>query len=124
MARRGKEFFQKIYGGPNPRRLLLGARLRPKREWGNDLPRVAASRASSTPRASRTKRIRLLRIAAEVEHALMVEYLYAAFTLRPGPGTNKYRNALVTIAKQEMGHFVTVQHLLCPVGRPSASRPR
>jgi hypothetical protein len=59
--------------------------------------------------------IKLLRIAAEVEHTLLVEYLYAAFTLGPHAGP-KYRRSLVTIAKQEMGHFVTVQNLLRLLG--------
>lgn len=59
----------------------------------------------------------MLRIAAEVEHALMVEYLYAAFTLGIDADP-KYRRFLVTIAKQEMGHFVTVQNLLRLLGAP------
>jgi hypothetical protein len=73
------------------------------------LPRIVK------PKSVKDEATRLLRVAAEVEHALMVEYLYAAFTL----GRNAdpmYRRGLVTIAKQEMGHFVTVQNLLRLLG--------
>jgi hypothetical protein len=57
----------------------------------------------------------LLRIAAEVEHTLMVEYLYAGFSL--GPGADPiYQQTLIDIAKQEMGHLVTVENLLTLLG--------
>jgi hypothetical protein len=66
-------------------------------------------------KSTRDAAVQLLRIAAEIEHALMVQYLYAAFTLGPNADPEFKRN-LVTIAKQEMGHLVTVQNLLrnCP----------
>jgi hypothetical protein len=67
------------------------------------------------PKSVKDETERLLRVAAEVEHALLVEYLYAAFTLGPNADP-KYRSGLVTIAKQEMGHFVTVQNLLRLLG--------
>jgi rubrerythrin len=69
------------------------------------LPRVVGAKDP------KDQAIRLLRIAAEVEHALMVQYLYAAFLLGPD-ADDKYRSNLVTIAKQEMGHLITVQNLL------------
>jgi hypothetical protein len=75
------------------------------------LPRIV------NPKSVKDETTRLLRIAAEIEHALMVQYLYAAFTL--GPNADPvYRRGLVTIAKQEMGHFVTVQNLLRLLGAP------
>ena len=118
MARRRQGILSKDLRWPKPKKAV--ARRAVAAEAGMErfiaasggLPRIV------DPKSVKDEAIRLLRIAAEVEHALMVEYLYAAFTLRPGPGTNKYRNALVTIAKQEMGHFVTVQHLLCLLGAP------
>jgi hypothetical protein len=75
------------------------------------LPRIV------NPKSVKDEATRLLRIAAEVEHALMVQYLYAAFTLGPNADP-KYRGGLVLIAKQEMGHFVTVQNLLRLLGAP------
>ena len=52
----------------------------------------------------------LLRAAAEIEHALLVQYLYAAYS-----ATTEGRNVAV-IAIEEMGHLVTVQNLLRAVG--------
>jgi rubrerythrin len=66
-------------------------------------------------KTTKDQAVRLLRIAAEIEHALMVQYLYAAFTLGPNADT-KFRRNFVTIAKQEMGHLVTVQNLLLLLG--------
>lgn len=51
--------------------------------------------------------IGLLMLAAEVEHALMVQYLYAAQSVRGVSG-----RTIAHIAVQEMGHLVTVQNLL------------
>jgi hypothetical protein len=53
----------------------------------------------------------LLKMAAEVEHALMVRYLYASLSL------NGVAAAAVTrVAVQEMGHLVSVQNLLLAIG--------
>ena len=41
--------------------------------------------------------VMLLKIAAEVEHALMVQYLYAAYSVKSGGG--QVQNSLLTIAK-------------------------
>jgi hypothetical protein len=51
--------------------------------------------------------IGLLMLAAEVEHALMVQYLYAAQSVRGVAG-----RMISHVAVQEMGHLVTVQNLL------------
>src|SRR5215203_4180298 len=70
----------------------------------------------------------LLHTAAEIEHALMVQYLYAAFSLGEPPfrGPNvplgaqtlvdDWRETILDIAKQEMGHLITVQNLLRFIG--------
>src|SRR3954447_20670861 len=50
----------------------------------------------------------LLRALAEVEHALLAQYLYAAYTATSPQTTRK----LVEIAKEEMGHLLCVQNLL------------
>lgn len=70
----------------------------------------------------------LLHTAAEIEHALMVQYLYASFSLGPpfeqpqtvpsnGIGrANRWRRSLLSIAREEMGHLITVQNLLRLIG--------
>ena len=61
----------------------------------------------------------LLTFGAEVEHALLVQYLYAFASLdisTGSPATNALRSTLLTVAKQEMGHFITVQNLLLALG--------
>ena len=76
----------------------------------------------------------LLCQAAELEHAVMCEYLYAAFSLKStaGPGlredqlevVERWRRVLFTIAGEEMLHWAVVQNLLTAVGSaPYVSRP-
>jgi hypothetical protein len=76
----------------------------------------------------------LLSQGAELEHSVMCEYLYAAFSLRstPGPGlredqlavVERWRRVLFEIAGQEMMHWAVVQNLLAAVGSaPYVSRP-
>jgi len=65
------------------------------------------------PGATPEEEIRvLLRAAAEVEHGLMAQYLYAAYsctapTIAP---------EIARIAREEMGHLVSVQNLLLAAG--------
>jgi hypothetical protein len=67
----------------------------------------------------------LLHVAAEIEHALMVQYLYAAYSLG-GPqvpesrwGTVRaWQDIVLSIAKEEMAHFITVQNILRLIGGP------
>ncbi|MFN4142406.1 ferritin-like domain-containing protein [Aestuariivirga sp.] len=69
--------------------------------------------------------IALLHVAAEVEHGLMVQYLYAAYSLG-GPGLTEEQAAevagwqknILDVAKEEMGHLLTVQNLLALLGAP------
>lgn len=56
-----------------------------------------------------------LRAAAEIEHQLMVEYLYAYFSLAPGAPSG-WRERLRAIFPEEMGHLLTVQNLLLLLG--------
>jgi hypothetical protein len=70
----------------------------------------------------------LLHTAAEIEHALMVQYLYAAYSLGEAPFqgpnvptnaqtlVNRWRGMIVGIAREEMGHLITVQNLLRFIG--------
>jgi hypothetical protein len=66
--------------------------------------------------------IRLLREAAEIEHALLVQYLYAALSVTSQypqvSGTPGFPSArdLVGVAVQEMQHLHTVNRLLVTIG--------
>jgi hypothetical protein len=69
--------------------------------------------------------ILLLHIASGIEHALMVEYLYAAYSLDPlgAPRGERERIArwqaqILKIAKEEMGHLLSVQNVLTLLGGP------
>lgn len=67
----------------------------------------------------------LLCIDAEIEHGLMLQYLYAAYSLG-GPQVPQQYHAIVRswqeiilgISKEEMGHFVSVQNVLKLIGAP------
>jgi uncharacterized Fe-S cluster protein YjdI/CDGSH-type Zn-finger protein len=76
----------------------------------------------------------LLSQGAELEHAVMCQYLYAAFSLKSteGPGlrsdqleaVERWRRVLLDIAAEEMLHWAVVQNLLTAVGSaPFVSRP-
>jgi hypothetical protein len=73
--------------------------------------------------------IKLLDIAAEFEHGLLVQYLYAAYSLDTRHPTlaskaQRWRDFILTVAKEEMGHLLTVQNLLSFLGGPiSVTRP-
>ena len=69
--------------------------------------------------------VMLLQLGAEIEHALMVEYLYAAYSLggtqvpaEHRDDVREWRDSILTIAREEMGHLLTVQNLLCLLGGP------
>lgn len=68
--------------------------------------------------------IMLLHIAAELEQSLMVQYLYAAYSLGGEQPRDKelkiqeWRNAILGVAKEEMGHLLTVQNVICLIGGP------
>jgi hypothetical protein len=76
----------------------------------------------------------LLCQAAELEHSLMAQYLFAAFSLRsePAPGlteaqleaVERWRSVILAISAEEMLHWALVQNLLIAVGSaPFVSRP-
>ena len=60
----------------------------------------------------------LLSFGATVEHCLMVQYLYAAYSLRTDIADKRrrklvesWRAGILAVAKEEMGHLLTVQNL-------------
>ena len=73
----------------------------------------------ASPLSVKDELLGFLRFAAEIEHALLVQYLYALSSFDPNEGANQQAAALVrTIALQEMAHLLTVQNLLLAVGGP------
>jgi hypothetical protein len=76
----------------------------------------------------------LLCEAAELEHGLMCEYLYAAFSLKAAPDetlraehlatVDRWRSVLLGVAAQEMLHWALVNNILTAVGSaPYVARP-
>jgi len=65
--------------------------------------------------------VRLLREASEIEHALMVQYLYAAFSVRPefegiAGEADSAGDGLLAVAIQEMQHLSAVSRTLVALG--------
>ncbi len=67
----------------------------------------------------------LLQIDAEIEQGLMLQYLYAAYSMGGPQIPAKYQekvhtwqNIILGIAKEEMGHFISVQNVLKVIGAP------
>jgi hypothetical protein len=67
----------------------------------------------------------LLRIAAAIDHALMAQYLFAAYSLG-GPSVDprhavtvaRWQEVILGIAKEEMGHLITLQNVLRLISGP------
>jgi hypothetical protein len=82
---------------------------------------------------SRKELTYLLSQGAELEHALMCQYLYAAFSLKTEADglegewlerVERWRRVILEIAGEEMLHWAVVQNLLAAVGSaPFVSRP-
>lgn len=67
----------------------------------------------------------LLQIDAEIEQGLMLQYLYSAYSMGGSQIPEKYQekvhtwqNIILGIAKEEMGHFISVQNVLKVIGAP------
>ena len=80
---------------------------------------------SERPQTWSDRLIMLLHFAAGIEHSLMVEYLYAAYSLggdQVPAGqqdlVRQWRRSILTIAREEMGHLLTVQNVLTLLGGP------
>jgi len=108
----------RIYGG-------LAAASRPPPAARND---IAAVKERTTKTASMTWKdhlVMLLYIGAEIEHSLMVQYLYAAYSLggKQVPAeqremVRRWQENMLAVAKEEMGHLLTVQNVLTLIGAP------
>ena len=107
---------------------------RKKLRWTPPAPGSQASSVSGAPDipvhdmplAPRDEAVFLLHTGAEIEHALMVQYLYAAYSLKSPEDVPREHAAKVKawtktfldIAREEMGHLITVQNLLRLIGGP------
>jgi hypothetical protein len=67
----------------------------------------------------------LLYINAEIEHGLMLQYLYSGYSIGGEQVPEKYRETvrnwqeiILGVAKEEMGHFISVQNILKVIGAP------
>lgn len=108
------------HGLPSTTPLLLRSAVAPS----------AAAKAAKTPALNlefspRDYITYLLSIDAEIEHCLMVQYLYAAYSLGGPQVPEAYRDCVRTwqevilgIAKEEMGHLISVQNSLRLIGSP------
>ena len=100
---------------PSPR--LLGAAAK--------LPQAPARLPLNLEFSPRDYITYLLSIDAEIEHCLMVQYLYAAYTLG-GPQVpaefrdivRDWQEVILGVAKEEMGHLISVQNVLRVIGSP------
>jgi hypothetical protein len=91
---------------------------------------VLAAQAAGSPGAAIERDQReyaqfLLSMAAEIEHSLMIQYLYSAWSLgglqvpeAHRADVESWRLIMLGIAKEEMGHLLTVQNLLRLIGGP------
>jgi Ferritin-like len=85
----------------------------------------AATLALSVSARPRETAIYLLHVAAEVEHALMAQYLYAAYSLggdhldaKQQRLVDGWKKTVAQIAREEMAHLATVENLLTLIGGP------
>jgi hypothetical protein len=105
---------------------------------GGRLALVLETRGGSKPGGihleNREALIYTLGKAAELEHLIMLQYLYAAFSLKGGEAeglspdgalaVQRWRKTLIQIAEQEMLHMALVQNMLTAIGAaPRLARP-
>ena len=69
--------------------------------------------------------VMMLTSGAEIEHALMVQYLYAAYSINGDQASKNdraivegWRASILSVAREEMGHLLTVQNVLVLLGAP------
>lgn len=74
---------------------------------------------------AREQAVYLLHVGAEVEHALMAQYLYAAYSLGGSQLSEEHqklvrqwRDVIVQIAREEMAHWATVENILTLLDAP------
>jgi Ferritin-like len=67
--------------------------------------------------------IAMLHLGSALEHTLMVQYLYAAYSLggeqvpvKHRPMVQRWQETILAVAREEMGHLLTVQNVLTLLG--------
>jgi hypothetical protein len=60
----------------------------------------------------------LVHTAAEIEHSLLAQYLFAAYSLPKTNPHRRWRSMLIQIAREEMGHLLSAQNMLLALGGP------
>lgn len=81
-------------------------------------PRLRLER-HDPPMAPRDEAIRLVQTGAEIEHALLVQYLFASLSLDTETTQSRsWRRRLLQIAIEEMAHLISVQAILRALGGP------
>ncbi|HEY2638425.1 MAG TPA: ferritin-like domain-containing protein [Streptosporangiaceae bacterium] len=99
-----------------------------------DLRSAAHVRERAIVIEHRSPLVYMLCAAAELEHALMCEYLFAAFSLKRSvdegltpeqlAAVERWRSTILTVAQQEMLHLAIACNLLTSIGvSPHLSRP-
>jgi hypothetical protein len=89
-----------------------------------DLAAAAAARSlmllpQDPPMTPADESVFLLHTAAEVEHALLAQYLYAAYSLDAVTTPQSlWRETIIGIAREEMAHLMSVQNVLLGLGGP------
>jgi hypothetical protein len=89
---------------------------------------VNATLAGRKPIRSKPQLLAALQEAAEIEHQLMLQYLYAAFSMKKRPDdrcspaqyeyVRRWGSTLLMVARQEMEHLALVNGLLSALGAP------
>lgn len=108
-------------------------------EYGTFANVLATRGTRATPEAPfiiehREALIYMLCLAAEIEHAIMCQYLYAGFSMKQSldeglteaqlQSVDRWRQTIAHVATQEMLHLALVQNLLTSIGAaPHLSRP-
>lgn len=69
--------------------------------------------------------VMLLHVGARIEHGLMLQYLYCACSIdtsahdeTEGAQLEAWRETILGVAREEMGHFVTLQNVVRLLGAP------
>src|SRR5262245_59562189 len=82
------------------------------------VPEVFSLIRQDPPMADLDEMIFLLHTTAEIEHSLLVQYLYAAYSLPDSGAPASWREVVLKIAKEEMGHLLSVQNMLLALAAP------
>ncbi len=87
---------------------------------------MAGETTSTPPPILRDLLVHLLREAAEIEHQLMIQYLYAAFSMKKRPDASctpaqyeavrRWQSTVYMVARQEMEHLALVNGMLTAIG--------